>query len=438
MLAALQQARMACNAAGLVDKETQGSPKLDELARLLEELCLQSNRKVVVFSQWALMTEMVEILVRGMGLGCVRLHGGVPGYKRGELMARFHDDDALQVFISTDAGGTGLNLQVASALINLDMPWNPAILDQRIARIHRLGQQHKVQIFLLLAEDSYEQRVAQLVKGKRDLFDNVIDPDASEDTVGVSKKMLETLIDDLAGEPVSAAGQLETTAEARADAVPMPPESDVPDSKPVQPETAEDDGLVRQAVTAIQTAFGPRIERVLVKAGGLLVVVEHWCDDDEHTVQALSKDGLPVAVIDARTWRSLQCLGGASPLAESKTVFEPSADEEARQNPLHELAGQKLRSAQVLVEQRCFAGVMDLLASALLLKLAALNGQAQAPLVTDAAVCLYADIVPSGLLTSEQAAQALQVLSLSLGSAVPEILITQSVNDVGRLFTVLS
>lgn len=71
MLSALQQARMACNAAGLVDKETQGSPKLDELARLLEELCLQSNRKAVVFSQWALMTEMVETLVRGMGLGCV-------------------------------------------------------------------------------------------------------------------------------------------------------------------------------------------------------------------------------------------------------------------------------------------------------------------------------------------------------------------------------
>lgn len=198
MMAALQQARMACNAAGLVDKETRGSPKLDELARLLEELCLETNRKVVVFSQWALMTEMVESLVRSMGLGSVRLHGGIPTHLRGDLMEKFQNDAAVQVFISTDAGGTGLNLQSATALINLDMPWNPAVLDQRIARIHRLGQKQKVQIFLLLAEDSYEQRVASLVKGKRHLFDNVISPDATEEVVGVPKKILQTLIDDLA------------------------------------------------------------------------------------------------------------------------------------------------------------------------------------------------------------------------------------------------
>lgn len=61
-MAALQQARMACNAAGLVDKETQGSPKLDELARLLEDACLLGSQKVVVFSQWAMMTEMVEVV----------------------------------------------------------------------------------------------------------------------------------------------------------------------------------------------------------------------------------------------------------------------------------------------------------------------------------------------------------------------------------------
>ena len=141
LLAALQQARMACNAAGLVDKVTQGSPKLDELAGLLDDLCLQSGLKAVVFSQWEQMTRMVEERVRAMGLGCVRLHGGVPTDKRGALIDRFREDPAIQVFISTDSGGVGLNLQAASVLINLDIPWNPAVLDQRIARIHRLGQQ---------------------------------------------------------------------------------------------------------------------------------------------------------------------------------------------------------------------------------------------------------------------------------------------------------
>ena len=104
-MAALQQARMACNAAGLVDKVTEGSPKLDELANLLEDLCLQGGRKVVIFSQWERMTKMVEVLARKMGIGQVRLHGGVPTKKRGELIDRFQFDDAIQLFISTDAGG---------------------------------------------------------------------------------------------------------------------------------------------------------------------------------------------------------------------------------------------------------------------------------------------------------------------------------------------
>jgi superfamily II DNA or RNA helicase len=434
MLAALQQARMACNAAGLVDKETQGSPKLEELGRLLEELCLQSNRKAVVFSQWALMTEMVETLVRGMGLGCVRLHGGVPSHKRGEMMERFQHDDALQVFISTDAGGTGLNLQSATVLINLDMPWNPAILDQRIARIHRLGQKHKVQIFLLLAEDSYEQRVAQLVKGKRDLFNNVIDPDASEDTVGVSKKMLETLIDDLAGE-ADGVTKVESTPKPEAEtAQPITEATDQATAKSIETNDQDDD-TIRQAVSGIQTVFGPRIERVLAKAGSLLVVVEQWQDDDEQAAQDLSTDDLPVAVIDGRTWRSLQRLGHASPLAETRSLFEASEIiDQPAQNPLHDLAGQKLHSAQVLLEQQCTAGVMDLLASALMMRLAALNNQTQAPAITEAAVWVYAEIVPSGLLTSEQAAQVVQVVCLSLGSSLPEMLIRQAASDVEQLF----
>lgn len=438
MLAALQQARMACNAAGLVDKETQGSPKLDELARLLEELCLQSNRKAVVFSQWASMTEMVESLVRGMGLGCVRLHGAVAGQKRGELMERFQADDALQVFISTDAGGTGLNLQAATVLINLDMPWNPAILDQRIARIHRLGQKNKVQIFLLLAEDSYEQRVAQLVKGKRALFDNVINPEASEDTVGVSKKMLQTLIDDLAGGPEDDAAKAEATPTKEAEITqPVTETLEQRASKSTEPTAQEDDGSVRQAIVGIQTIFGSRIERVLAKAGGLLVVLEQWHDDDEQAAQDLSTEDLPVALIDSRTWRSLQRLGSASPLAETHTLLEVSkADVE--ESPLHDLARQKLRSAEVLLEQQCTAGVMDLLASALLLKLAALTNQTQPPAITEAAVWVYAEIVPQGLLTPEQAAQVVQVVSLSMGTGLPEMLVRQAASAVGRLFALMA
>ncbi|MCF8005057.1 MAG: SWF/SNF helicase family protein, partial [Chromatiaceae bacterium] len=222
MMAALQRARMACNAAALVDPELaqkrhgSSAPKLDELETLLDEVCRLAGLKVVVFSQWAVMTELVEQRVRAMKLGSVRLHGGVPTANRGVLMDRFRDDDAIQVFISTDAGGVGLNLQNAAVLINLDIPWNPAVLEQRIARVHRLGQRQKVQAILLVAPDSYEERVLGLVQGKRELFDNVVHADATEDVVSVSKRLAEVLADDLtrASASASAEGAVDSTAAA--------------------------------------------------------------------------------------------------------------------------------------------------------------------------------------------------------------------------------
>jgi hypothetical protein len=431
MMSALQQARMACDAAGLVDKETQGSPKLDELSRLLEELCLQSNRKAVIFSQWALMTEMVESLVRAMGLGCVRLHGGIPSHKRGELMDKFQHDDAVQIFISTDAGGVGLNLQSATVLINLDMPWNPAVLDQRIARIHRLGQKQNVQIFLLLAEDSYEQQVAKLVKGKRDLFDNVISPEASEDVVGVSKKMLQTLIDDLAGvEPV--------TVEDKAPPKPLEVSVQVGDEqaqavkKPGAVE-AEDEGQIRQLIEKIQATFNTRIVRILGSGGGLLVVVNQQNDADEASAQYLSEPDVPVVVIDSRTLAGLQRLGAASPVAQSRLLFEPEVQSEKTTNPLLNMAGAKLRSAEILLEQQCTAGVMDLLASSMLAMAAAIAGLAHVPAADTAAIWLYSEVLPQQLLTQEEVAAIVRALSLSQNQAVPVNLIEQSLADARLL-----
>ncbi len=430
LMSALQQARMACDAAGLVDKVTQGSPKLDELARLLEDLCLQSNRKAVIFSQWALMTEMVESLVRTLGLGCVRLHGGIPSQKRGELMDKFQHDDSVQIFISTDAGGVGLNLQAATVLINLDMPWNPAVLDQRIARIHRLGQKQNVQIFLLLAEDSYEQQVAKLVKGKRDLFDNVISPEASEDVVGVSKKMLQTLIDDLAGvEPVKTEDKAQESLEASLQDASEPAQAV---KKPGTAE-AEDEGQIRQLIEKIQTAFNSRLVRILGSGGGLLVVVNQLNDADEESAHYLSEPDLPVVVIDSRTLAGLQRLGAASPVAESLLLFEPEAKEKQTINPLLKSAEAKLRSAEILLEQQSTAGVMDLLASSMLAMAGAIAGLTQIPATDTAAVWLYSEVLPQQLLTQEQVASIVRALSLSQNQGLPVNLIEQSLSDARLL-----
>jgi hypothetical protein len=314
------------------------------------------------------------------------------------------------------------------------MPWNPAILDQRIARIHRLGQKQKVQVFLLLAEDSYEQRVASLVKGKRNLFDNVISPDASEDVVGVSKKMLETLIEDLAKPESEPAQQTEELAPI-AESVQEDLESI---AKPTLTVAEQDESQIRHAIEKIQNIFNTRIERILGSGGGLLVVVEQINDADEQSAQKLSQTELPVAVIDARSLRSLQRLGAASPVAEARTLFQSAQSEEKPENPLLKTAQEKLRSAEVLLQQQCTAGVMDLLSSALLLKMAGLNGQIQTPALDLATVWLYTEIVPAQVLTQEQAGIMLRIISLSQSPDVPEALVEQSLMDVRLLFSALT
>jgi SNF2 family DNA or RNA helicase len=137
---ALQYMRMACDNTYLIDQKTCFGPKLDELRTLLSEILEQPDSKLVIFSQWQRMNNLVAQALERKGTAFVYLHGGIPGRKRKELISAFHDNADIRIFLSTDAGGTGLNLQNASTVINMDLPWNPAVLEQRIGRIHRIGE----------------------------------------------------------------------------------------------------------------------------------------------------------------------------------------------------------------------------------------------------------------------------------------------------------
>lgn len=441
MMAALQKARMACDAAGLVDKVTEGAPKLDELENILDELCRQSGLKAVVFSQWELMTQMVEERVRRLGLGYVRLHGGVPSARRGDLMHRFRDDDAIQVFISTDAGATGLNLQSASVLINLDVPWNPAVLDQRIARVHRLGQTRTVQVLLLVSADSYEERVLDLVKGKRHLFDNVVDPEATEDVVSVSKKLAEVLAENLGEGPEA---QTETTPSMAA----IPEETgpgDSPDelttpageqdrtSASTREHPALEDA-VRTTLLLIQQTFGPRIERILGARGGLLVVLDQVDEAADLAARDLS-DPVPVALIDRRTLVSLQRLGAASPVAEADTLYDATLAL-APTLPIPRLlrqARERLQAAEILIAQSCPGPAAELILGALLCTAAQAAGQDQAPSPRQAGIWLYGEALPQGLLTQEQAALLMRAISLEqAGDQLPAHLLRPLAEDASR------
>jgi hypothetical protein len=179
--------RMSCNSTYLLDQETDHGVKADELAALFDELFVEPEAKAVVFSQWTRTHDIVIRRLEARCMGYVSFHGGVPSEKRPALIERFRSDPSCRVFLSTDAGSTGLNLQHASTLINMDLPWNPAILEQRIARIYRMGQARPVQVVNFVAKGTIEEGMLSVLAFKRSLSAGILDGGSSEISLGGSR-----------------------------------------------------------------------------------------------------------------------------------------------------------------------------------------------------------------------------------------------------------
>ncbi|MEJ7740546.1 MAG: DEAD/DEAH box helicase [Chitinophagaceae bacterium] len=175
LLIFLNLMRMVCDSTYIVDQETNYQTKLDELENILDEIMEMQDEKVVIFSQWERMTRLVVKILDKKGIGYENLHGGVPSIKREALFKNFQYDQHCRVFLSTDAGGVGLNLQSAAWIINLDIPWNPAVLEQRIGRIHRMGQKKNICVINLVAKDSIEERMLGVLKFKSALAAGILD-----------------------------------------------------------------------------------------------------------------------------------------------------------------------------------------------------------------------------------------------------------------------
>jgi len=199
----IQNMRMLCNSTFLFDKETNFSPKLEEFREIIRELAVEEGRKVVVFSEYERMTHLAGGELKKLGIDFVSLHGQVPARKRGSLMERFRKDPDCRVFLSTDAGGVGLNLQAASAVVNFEPPWNPARLEQRIGRVHRMGQTRPVQVIHLLTTGSIEERVWETLRLKKSLFSGIFDSTADEVSFAAlgRKSVLQAVKDVFADQP---------------------------------------------------------------------------------------------------------------------------------------------------------------------------------------------------------------------------------------------
>jgi superfamily II DNA or RNA helicase len=198
---ALLMCRMCADSTTLVDKKKPGhSSKLERLDELLDQLLAEGNRKIVVFSEWTMMLDLIEERLAKRGRHrtgkrgsrpspspsrpkWVRLDGKVPQRKRQALVHQFQTDPEISLFLTSNAGSTGLNLQAANTVINVDLPWNPATLEQRIGRAHRMGQTRPVQVFVLVTEETIEENLLATLAAKRDLAMAVLDPDSEIEAV---------------------------------------------------------------------------------------------------------------------------------------------------------------------------------------------------------------------------------------------------------------
>jgi superfamily II DNA/RNA helicase len=175
LMGALASMRMLCDTQFILDKETRISPKLDELIVILEEALDEPNTKIIIFSEWVGMLTLIRDYLKSQKIGFAWHTGSVPQKKRRVEIKAFKEDPDCRVFLCTESGGTGLNLQNASIVINMDLPWNPAKLEQRIARAWRKGQTRPVQVINIIAEGTIEHGMLETLAMKQGLSDGVLD-----------------------------------------------------------------------------------------------------------------------------------------------------------------------------------------------------------------------------------------------------------------------
>ncbi len=197
LLLLLSQMRMVCDSSYILDQKTRFDTKVDECINIISDIISEEGEKVVVFSQWERMTRLIAKELEKKEIGYEYLHGGVPSEKRKNLVDNFMNEPSSRVFLSTDAGSTGLNLQAAATIINIDLPWNPAVLEQRIGRIYRLGQQNNIQVINLVTPHSIEEEMLGKLRFKTSMFEGVLDD--GEDSIFISDDKFTKMMEAVSG-----------------------------------------------------------------------------------------------------------------------------------------------------------------------------------------------------------------------------------------------
>ncbi|MEH7236977.1 DEAD/DEAH box helicase [Bacillus sp. JJ1562] len=175
ILAGLTRLRqICCHPALFVDGYKGSSAKFEQLLQIIEESKL-SGRRVLIFSQFTKMLELIGRELTNRGYTFFYLDGQTPTEERVELCQRYNAGERELFLISLKAGGTGLNLTGADTVILYDLWWNPAVEEQAADRAHRIGQKKVVQVIKLFARGTIEEKMNELQEKKRDLISDLID-----------------------------------------------------------------------------------------------------------------------------------------------------------------------------------------------------------------------------------------------------------------------
>jgi superfamily II DNA or RNA helicase len=196
VLDALLKLRQACCDPRLVKldsaKKVKTSAKLDALLELLGNL-VDDGRRVLLFSQFTEMLALIEVALRQRGLAHHTLTGQTPAHERTALVRRFQQGEVPLLLISLKAGGTGLNLTAADAVIHYDPWWNPAVEAQATDRAHRIGQDKPVFVYRLICKDTVEEKIQAMQERKAGLAQAVLEGGGSTQRLRFDERDLEAL-----------------------------------------------------------------------------------------------------------------------------------------------------------------------------------------------------------------------------------------------------
>ena len=187
ILSGLIRLRQICDTPKLFMEDYDGeSGKLESLRELLEQI-QDGNRRVLIFSQFRGMLDIIESELDKMGMESFKITGSTPAKERQDMTTAFNDGQRSAFLISLKAGGVGLNLTGADTVILVDLWWNPAVEAQAIGRAHRIGQERNVEVYRMITRGTIEEKIQELQESKRNLVSTILDGAEAKSSLSVEE-----------------------------------------------------------------------------------------------------------------------------------------------------------------------------------------------------------------------------------------------------------